>query len=171
MTVLTYGRVYEDCTEKELEYVQFATARVIPIKSVREAKQKLASAVRSINRMNYTYSGCDWCAEHGGGVIEMAEEQHEAKLAIQYLLAAGEEIKINRVCEGCFHYDATHLSVDSPDEFSHRTYDGCHEALCDKCGDLPKRKAWDRVPLNDDNQDAGIWFLQELHLKEVHYGT
>ena len=24
MTVLTYGRVYEDCTEKELEYVQAA---------------------------------------------------------------------------------------------------------------------------------------------------
>ena len=165
MSVLAHGSVYEGCSKRELEYVEFATARVIPIKSVREAKQKLASAARSIQYMNYTYSGCDWCAEHGGGVTEMAEEQHEAKLAIQYLREAGEEITIATVCCGCFHYDATHISCHSPHEFSHRTYDGWSEPLCDKCGDLPKRAAWDRVPLSEDNQDAGIWFLHEPRME------
>ena len=158
MTVLTYGRVYEDCTEKELEYVQFATARVIPIKSVSEAKQKLASAVRSIHHMGATFSGCDWCPECGGGAIAMAEEQHEAKLAIQYLLAAGEQIEIKPVCEVCFHYDATHLLVE------HRKYDDWKRPMCDKCGDLPALKDCPREPLETE-PDHSVWYLNELRME------
>ena len=147
---------HDDRDPRVQEYIEFARAKEAQIKSVANAKQILASSARSIQWMNYTFSGCDWCDGCGGGSIAMVEAQYAAEHAITYLLAQGEEIKITPVCHGCFHHDATHVSAE-PDEYE------LSFPMCDKCGDAAGRylgtHVYTREPIPDSDRDCGIWYV------------
>ena len=144
---------HDDRDPRVKEYIEFARSKAVKIKGVDDAKQILASSARSIQLMYHTFSGCDWCDECGGGSIAMGEEQYEAEQAIKYLLAQGEEIEITPTCHGCFHYEATHMSVN------HRKYSDWKTPMCDKCGDLSE---CERETIPDNERECGIWYVGEL---------
>lgn len=139
---------YDDRDPKVKDYIEFARAKG-KIKSVSDAKRILASAARSIQWMGHTYSGCDWCADCGGGEVHMAEAQEEAKSAIEYILAAGETFTITTTCHCCWHYDATHVRTEN-NQF------GWSVPVCDKCSALDEYKAWKREEI-EANLDCGVW--------------
>lgn len=145
---------YDDRDPRVEEYIEFASAD-LSLKSVEQAKRELALAARSMQWMNHTFSGCDWCDECGGGAIALGKEQYIAEEAIKYLLAAGEEIELTPVCRGCFHYDATHRSVERGE------YSDWETPLCEKCGDLQPDDR-ERKPLSEDDYKCGIWGLDTL---------
>lgn len=143
---------HDDRDPKVREYIDFARSSDPAITDVADARRILASAVRSIQYMNHTYSGCDWCEEHGGGVIHMAEAQDEAKQAIEYIQAAGETYTLSCACHNCWHYDATHVRVETG-EF------GWGIPVCDKCADLPDYHGWARDEI-EASVDCGVWCVE-----------
>ena len=144
---------HDDRDPKVREYIDFARSSDPAITDVADARRILASAVRSIQYMNHTYSGCDWCNECGGGMIALCEAQQEAKSAIEYIQAAGETYTLSCACHHCWHYDATHVRTED------RQF-GWSEPVCDKCSVLDEFKAWKREEL-EPNLDCGVWYVTD----------
>jgi hypothetical protein len=144
---------HDDRDPKVREYIDFARSSDPEIADVADARRILASAVKAIQRMNHTFSGCDWCDQCGGGNIAMGEAQDEAKQAIEYIEAAGETYTLSCACHNCWHYDATHVRVEAG-EF------GWGIPVCDKCADLEDHKASRRGEL-EANSDCGVWYVSE----------
>ena len=142
---------YDDRDPKVREYIDFARSGDPEIADVADARRILASAVKAIQRMNHTFSGCDWCDQCGGGNIAMGEAQDEAKQAIEYILAAGETFDLVCACHSCWHYDATQM----------RDGIGWSIPVCDKCAELEDHKASRREEL-EANSDCGIWHMYKV---------
>jgi len=144
---------YDDRDPKVQGYIEFARSSDPEIKDVADAQRILGSAVKAIQRMDATFSGCDWCDQCGGGMIAMGETQQEAKEAIEYILAAGETFDLVWACQNCWHYDATHVRAED------KRY-GYSAPVCDKCSALDEYKAWKREEIEDS--DCGIWHMYEV---------
>ncbi len=146
---------HDDRDPRVREYIDFARSRDPEITDVADARRILASATKAIQRMNHTFSGCDWCDECGGGNIALCEAQDEAKQAIQYIEAAGETYTLSCACHHCWHYDATHVRTEDV-EF------GWGRPVCDKCADLPDYHGWKRDEI-EPNLDCGVWYVPASH--------
>jgi hypothetical protein len=149
-----HGMSWQEYEQKEQDYIEFARSSDPEITDVSDARRILGSAARAIQRMNHTFSGCDWCDGCGGGMIALCEAQQEAKSAIEYILAAGETFDLVCACHHCWHYDATHVRTEN------RQF-GWSEPVCDKCSVLDEFKAWKREDIEED-LDCGIWHMYEV---------
>ena len=142
---------HDDRDPKVKGYIEFARSSDPEIKDVADAKRILGSAVKAIQRMDATLSGCDWCDGCGGGMIAMGEAQDEAKQAIEYIQEAGETFTITTTCHCCWHYDATHVRTEDV-QF------GYSNPVCDKCADLPDYNGWKREMI--EAHDTSVWHVE-----------
>ena len=141
---------HDDRDPRVREYIDFARSSDPEIADVADARRILASAVKAIQRMYHTFSGCDWCDQCGGGNIAMGEAQDEAKQAIEYIEAAGETYTLSHTCHSCWHFEATQM----------RDGIGWSIPVCDKCADLEDHKASRREEIEPDH-GYGVWHVSD----------